>query len=283
MGLYSLLKTSKNNIIPAGVFIPISTLFWGNPFFTRKGYFWHLNPEFRLLKTVTKIFITIPWFLPAFRAGGPIQSVANLVNEYKDGVSYFIFCSDVDLNGAALDNVERDTWTPYNDHTTVWYNGPDQISDHLVKQAEIIKPDIIFIIGLFSWHYNIVPMIFCKSPKKILSSRGMLHPGGLSQKKLKKKVYLTLFKLLEYHYKVHFHATDEDERTFISNYFGTVAKVSVAGNFPNKIGYLPVAAKLSGELKLVSVALISPMKNILQVLQALEKSVYKSNITYTAR
>ena len=34
-----------------------------------------------------KIFITIPWFLPAFRAGGPIQSVANLVKEYEDGVS----------------------------------------------------------------------------------------------------------------------------------------------------------------------------------------------------
>ena len=50
---------------------------------------------------MTKIFITIPWFLPAFRAGGPIQSIANLVKEFNEDVEYFIFCGDTDLNGAA--------------------------------------------------------------------------------------------------------------------------------------------------------------------------------------
>jgi hypothetical protein len=57
-----------------------------------------------------KIFITIPWFLPAFRAGGPIQSVANLVKEFREGVEYFIFCGDTDLNSSGLDNVETDEW-----------------------------------------------------------------------------------------------------------------------------------------------------------------------------
>ncbi len=49
---------------------------------------------------MTKIFIIIPWFLPAFRAGGPVQSIANLVKQYNDDVQYFIFCSDTDLNGS---------------------------------------------------------------------------------------------------------------------------------------------------------------------------------------
>jgi glycosyltransferase involved in cell wall biosynthesis len=224
---------------------------------------------------VTKIFITIPWFLPAFRAGGPIQSVANLVKEYDDGVSYFIFCGDVDLNGAALENVATDQWVNYNDHTKVWYNGPDQISDSLVKQVEAIKPDIIFIVGIFSWHYNIVPIMFCKGTKKILSASGMLHPGALSQKKWKKKIFLRIFKLLEYQYTIHFHATDAEEQHFISGQFGEVAKVSIAGNFPNKLGELPMRAKEPGVLKLVSIALISPAKNILLVLQSLEQSPYK--------
>lgn len=46
---------------------------------------------------MTKTFITIPWFLPAFRAGGPVQSIANLVEECHEEVEYFIFCGDVDL------------------------------------------------------------------------------------------------------------------------------------------------------------------------------------------
>jgi glycosyltransferase involved in cell wall biosynthesis len=45
----------------------------------------------------------------------------------------------------------------------------------------------------------------------------------------------------------------------------------VAGNFPNKIGLLPLPPKISGKLILISIGIISPMKNILLVLQALEK------------
>ena len=242
-----------------------------------------------------KIFITIPWFVPAFRAGGPVQSVANLVKEFQQGVEYFVFTSDTDLNGAELEGIEINQWLRYNEHTRVWYAGPEKISDSLVKQVELIKPDTIFIIGLFSWHFNIVPMLFCKGMRKILSTRGMLHPGALTQKKWKKKVYLQLFKLLEYQYKVDFHATDEEEAEYIRNYWPPLAPARlrhsgrplqegdtkhspqamgntfVAGNFPNKMGLLPLPAKESGKLILISIGIISPMKNILLVLQGLEK------------
>ena len=131
--------------------------------------------------------------MPAFRAGGPVQSVANLVKEFPGNVQYFIICQDVDLNGAMLDGIKVNEWVDYNDHTKVLYSTPGKISDTIVKQVEKLKPDIIYMVGLFSWHFNIVPMLFCKGPRKILSTRGMLHPGALSQKRLKKKVYLQLF------------------------------------------------------------------------------------------
>jgi glycosyltransferase involved in cell wall biosynthesis len=218
-----------------------------------------------------KIFITIPWFVPAFRAGGPVQSIANLVREFQEGVQYFIFCGDTDLNGAELENIQTNQWITYNEHTRVWYAGPDKISDTLVKLVNEQKPDILYLVGLFSWHFNIVPMLFCKGPGKILSTRGMLHPGALTQKKWKKKIYLQLFKLLEYHYKVDFHAADEEEADYIRNYFEEPTNVFVAGNFPNKMGLLPLPAKETGKLKLISIGIISPMKNILLVLQALKK------------
>lgn len=218
---------------------------------------------------MTKIFITIPWFLPAFRAGGPVQSVANLVREFQDGVQYYIFCSDTDLNGAALENIMKGEWIDYNANTKVWYADHKKISESLVKQAETIKPDVLYIIGIYSWHFNIVPLVYCKAAKKIISTRGMLHPGALSQKKWKKRIYLRLFKLLDYHHKVSFHATDEEEKGYISNYFGKGAVISIAGNFPNKLTLLPVTKKEPGSLKMITIALISPMKNIMNVLKAL--------------
>lgn len=227
---------------------------------------------------MTKIFITIPWFSPAFRAGGPIQSIANLVTEFYEDVEYYIYTSDTDLNGAALEGVTTNEWVDYNACTKVWYSAPGKISDNLVKQSESLKPDVIYIIGIYSWHFNMVPLLYCKAPGKILSTRGMLHPGALSQKKWKKKIYLKVFKLLEYHHKVVFHATDEEEVRHIGNYFGEAARVTIAGNFPNNIDALPLVEKQPGSLKLFSIALISPMKNILPVLQALEKT--SANIQY---
>lgn len=219
---------------------------------------------------MTKIFITIPWFLPAYRAGGPIQSIANLIREYTADVRYYIFTSDTDLNGAALDNLTLNEWIDFNAHTQVWYAGPEKISDSLVKQVEQIKPDVLYIVGLFSWHFNMVPLLFCKAPRKILSSRGMLHPGALSQKKWKKKLFLIAFNLLEFPYKIFFHATDAEEKKYIRKQFGNPARVLVAGNFPREIGLLPADRKEAGTLKLLSIGIISPMKNILLVLQALQ-------------
>ena len=200
-----------------------------------------------------------------------MQSIANLVKEYREGVEYLIFCGDTDLNGAELENIKTNEWVSFNAYTKVWYARPEKRSETLLKLVEKEKPGILFIIGLFSWHFNIVPMVFCKGPRMILSSRGMLHPGALSQKKWKKGLYLFLFKMLDYHRKFDFHATDTEEADYIHSYFGKEAKVFVAGNFPTKVGLLPLPFKEPGKLKLVSVAIISPVKNTLLILEALAK------------
>ena len=66
-----------------------------------------------------------------------------------------------------------------------------------------------------------------------------------------------------------FHATDAEEQKYIQQVFGTETKVMVAANFPGVLTVQPVIKKEVGYLKLVSIALISPMKNILLVLEAL--------------
>ena len=45
-----------------------------------------------------KILIVIDWFLPAYKAGGPIQSVANMANHLKNEFDFWIYTSNRDLN-----------------------------------------------------------------------------------------------------------------------------------------------------------------------------------------
>lgn len=216
-----------------------------------------------------RVFISIPWFLPAYKAGGPIQSIANLVNNFNGSIEYFIFCGDKDLNHEPLQNIDKGEWVSFNNYTKVWYAPKKNLSKSLLSQINTLKPDVVYIIGLFNWQFNIMPMIFCKAEKKILSIRGMLHPGALTQKKWKKRIFLQGLKLFGITGKMIFHATDQAEELFIKKEFGLPAKIRIAGNFSKTIVKKDPLQKAEGSLKLVTIALISPMKNHLEVLKAL--------------
>ena len=207
-----------------------------------------------------------------------MQSIANMVQELNDGYAFYIFCSNTDLHELPLHITQTDSWVPFNAYTKVWYAGRPDRSKHLLEQLKIIEPDKLFITGLFSWHFTMVPLFFCKGPQKILSVRGMLHPGALGQKWMKKKVFLQWMKWLQLAKRCSFHATDAQEAEHIRKQFGSPVSIYEAGNFPRWIGGDSVLKKEPGHLKLVSIGIVSPMKNILLVLQALQHC--RGNIAY---
>ncbi len=219
---------------------------------------------------MTSIFISIPWFTPAYKAGGPIQSIANMVFHLQEKYRFYIFTADTDFDGTELIDIERDIWTDYNSNTKVFYATDGDRSNELCRQIESLKPDILYIVGMYNWQFNLVPLFFAAHENKILSVRGMLHPGALGQKSFKKKVFLKLFKMLGKHKAISFHATDENEKQFIENAFGPQVKIKTAANYPRKMQAV-VKEKSAGVLKILTIALISPMKNHWLILKALSK------------
>jgi glycosyltransferase involved in cell wall biosynthesis len=219
------------------------------------------------------IFISIDWFHPAYKAGGPVQSVANLVNNYGDErVNFKIFCSNADRDGSIHQGIVFDEWVYYNDRTQVWYASRNSLSA-IRRSINSSGAAVLFVIGIYSWYFNLLPLLVGKVPVKLISVRGMLHAGALSQKSWKKKIYLFAWKLAGIHRRYAFHATDLAEKTFIQQVFGEQPTVFVAGNFPRVFEFQPARHKKPGSLQLVSIALISQMKNIALVLGALQHCV----------
>ncbi|RYY46077.1 MAG: glycosyltransferase, partial [Chitinophagaceae bacterium] len=160
----------------------------------------------------------------------------------------------------------------------VWYANKKDRSQNLVEQVKAVRPDSLYIIGLFDWHFNIVPLLYADCADKLISVRGMLHPGALSQKSLKKKIFLQAMKWMKADKKHRFHATDETEQEYIQQVFGDETRISVAGNFPRLFPVQQVTEKTAGSLRLVSVGIISPMKNYALVIAALQQ--LKSTVHY---
>ena len=138
-----------------------------------------------------------------------------------------------------------------------------------VKEVSKLDVDIFYINGIYSFFYNFLPLLFGKARKKIISVRGMLHPGALSQKRRKKEIYLNIWKMLGPPRKFFFHATNFEEEKFIKQYFGQSVEVYVAPNLPKVLKTLPHPLRKEKHLHLLSIGLISPMKNYMEVLRAL--------------
>jgi glycosyltransferase involved in cell wall biosynthesis len=187
----------------------------------------------------------------------------------KGAYQFHIICGNKDLDSTVL-AIPVNQWVQYADNCRVWYSTDDDIIPILKNEMAKAPDALLYIVGVYDWQYNIKPMLFINAVKKIVSVRGMLHPGGLSQMAYKKKIFLFLFKLLGLQRKHFFHVSDDAEKGFVCRALGSKAKALIAGNFAIFFRAFPLPPKISGELKLISVGLVSPMKNYFIVLQALQ-------------
>lgn len=194
-------------------------------------------------------------------------------------LDFYVVCKPHEMNEAGiLPGIKVNEWNNWEQMAKVMYWNYKAASRNTLQELyKEVRPDVIFINGLFSLHFNLLPLraaISFSSKYKdcnvVLSARGMLHPGALSQKKFKKKIFLFFFKLFGWQHKVQWHATDEQELKFIQQQFGELTNIKIAGNFPNLLEKATAPVKNENELVIGTVALISPMKNHLQVLKALQ-------------
>ncbi len=226
-----------------------------------------------------RILIFYDHFYPSYKAGGPTQSLVNVARELYENYDLYIVCKPHERGETILlSGITPNLWTEWEGKAQVyyWQYGLGSRSD-LQQLISDVAPDVVYVNGIYSLYFNFFPLWYTvqyKSKKKavkiVLAARGMLHDGALSQKSLKKKPYLFLFRMLGLHKKVCWHATDDREAAFIKSSMGDSTDVKVAANFPNLLPITPGPAKKVNELFLGTVALISPMKNHLAVLQALQ-------------
>ena len=217
-----------------------------------------------------KLLICYSYFLPAYKAGGPIQSIANLIRNLHADFDIYVLTSNTEFGGQVLE-IETNKWIDFEQNKAkVMYLSPENQSFFFIKKMlQQVQPDKIFVNGIYSIPFTWIPALLYPA-KTIVHVRGMLHPGALNQKSTKKRLFLAGVKSSSLHLKVTFCVSDETEAQHTKTVFGEKVKVQIAQNFPASFEALPALHKEVGEVKLVSIALISPMKNHALVLEAIQ-------------
>lgn len=233
----------------------------------------HMEPP--ILK---KVLILTEHFAPAYKAGGIVRSLENLVVNFKDRFSLFILTSNHNLNkNELLEGVQYDAWKPFTADSMIFYASRRMQRFKTIKHIiQTIHPDVIYINGLYSPFITLMPLCFLKyskqKPAVVLAPCGMLHKEALSIKPFKKKIYLWLFKSAGFCRNIKWHATNEREKNDILRKFGEKQRVDIAAAIPgNKSAPLVPIDKTNEIFRLITVSLITPNKGHLRVLKALHK------------
>jgi glycosyltransferase involved in cell wall biosynthesis len=233
----------------------------------------------------SRIAIFIDWFEPGFKAGGPIRSVANFVYHLSDTYEIYIITSDRDLDDdRSYDGLLTDGWIDRQGYK-IFYTTPGYLNFFSTKKLlEQAAPDWIYINGMFSWSYSILPVLvrtfFYRKSSVLLAPRGMLKDSALQFKKTKKGVFLKLFKALYIQQNIIFQATDTEEKRAIISVFGKDACVALVPNFPGRQNeFIPIRDKKRGELRMIFISRVHPIKNLEYLLNILPEIAAKTELT----
>ena len=223
------------------------------------------------------------WYLPGFKAGGPIRSLVNLVNAVPHNF-YIVTGSKDHHSDVEYEGVEFDRWVKSGDRVKVQYLRDDRINAREFRKiVDEINPDFVYLNSLFSPKFTLLPMRVLRSmqhsPQCIVAPRGMLKSGALSVKGFKKKWFLRLAKWLNWYGNVKWHATNEEEIGEIQKAFGLRAVIHLSPNLSAPIIANKVRQeKLARELRLVCIARISSEKGILEAIRFLKSAQLEGEI-----
>lgn len=230
----------------------------------------------------TKVLILYEYFYPGFRAGGPVQSLTNLIIALQYQFRFYVSTTAFDLTATKpYENCNTNCWqnilinnnTPVN----VWYAKNKKPGFfNLYTSIKKANPQFIFINGLYTQHF-LFPLLYkklglLKNTQIILSPRGMLQQGSIQIKSTKKQWFIKAINFLNLLKNVTYHATTQEEADDVKKYFKANATTTIVGNIPKKpIEKINSIQKQKGKLRLISVSLINPVKNIHVLISALNK------------
>jgi glycosyltransferase involved in cell wall biosynthesis len=209
-------------------------------------------------------------FYPDYSAGGPVTSLGNLAKAFKSDVRV-IASNKVYSTGRQIEGVAADTWYSWQG-VPVWYASDRESIRQALKS--IPKGSILYLNGLFLPNYFLFPLRLAHElgHSVMISPRGMLQQGALSQGTLRKKIFIRLLNALWLKGDEVWHATDEEEARDIKLWIRRLKNIVVIPNMPRVPSAQDVSiTKDRGVIKLIYYSLIARKKNLSFLLELLKE------------
>lgn len=224
-----------------------------------------------------RVLITASYFEPGFRGGGPVRSIAQIVDTLSPQIDATLVTQDRDLGAVEPYDGLSGCWADRG-RARVFYLDVRRPS-HWMKLWHALRDttfDVLYVNSIWSMS-SVLPILavrlgILRVRQVLLAPRGECSAGAISLKARKKRVALTGWRRVLDGLPVLWHATTEQEAAEIRATFAG-AKVEIGGancarsTMPAQA--LPPGPVRESPARLVFVGRITAMKNLRLTLSAL--------------
>ncbi|MBK9785795.1 MAG: glycosyltransferase [Betaproteobacteria bacterium] len=228
------------------------------------------------------------FYLPGYRGGGPIRTIANMVEQLSDDFDFHIVTADRDLHDESpYPHVNVDAWNTVG-KAKVFYASPSvQTLAGIIKLLRETQFDLLYLNSFFDVRFTLRPLLvrrlgLVSSKPIVLAPRGEFSEGAFKLKRWKKAPFVMLARIVSFYRGITWHASTAFEATDICNVVGVkMNRVGIAADIlvaPDLVDVAAMAssnidevARVIGPLKVCFLSRISPKKNLDFALRVLAK------------
>ena len=222
-----------------------------------------------------RLVALVEYYLPGFRAGGPMRSISALVEQLGDEIDFYVITRDRDEgSGDPYPDCRHGEWKSLG-KAKVRYLAPGELTPgRLAAAVGEVQPHAVYLNSFFA------PMSLrlllarrfgaLKGVPIVLAPRGELSPGALRLKTLKKRSFLRLSTWAGLYADVVFHASTDREHGEISGAIRLTEAPRIARN-PIAFDRATMGSrpKASGAARFVFLSRITRKKNLLVAIELL--------------
>lgn len=225
------------------------------------------------------IMVLTQFYLPGYKGGGPIRSIANMIERLSGDFEFHIFTSDRDLHDQQpYPDVKVDSWNAVG-KAKVFYAGPlNRSLFGIVRFLRRNKFDLIYLNSFFDSGFTISPLVARRLnliPHRpcVLAPRGEFSEGAFDLKIWKKRPFVAVARRFRLYDGLCWQASTDYEKQDICSRFGSresdvrvVSNIVVAPDLTAE--FLDDASLASGvrhpndALRVCFLSRISPKKNL---------------------
>ena len=226
------------------------------------------------------ICVLMRYYLPGYKSGGPVRSVANLIEVLGDEFDFRVICLDRDnAENVPYESAVPATWRQVG-KASVFYMDTRAVRRWVLLQLiRTLQPDLVYLNSFFDPVFS-APVLWMRRMgwmghvPLLLAPRGEFSPGALMLKQGKKQLYLRAVGWVGIRRMVRWHASTADERNNIVRAVGiSPAAIRVAVDLTN----VPALSLVKRETaphsvpRIVFISRVSPMKNLTFALRVINR------------